>query len=141
MLFLKTILVVLLILVLLLKFSGLILKKTFVAAAMNSDYAKRRAAEERILEQADWIGKTGLFEQEERELPRYLRRELHEFLDEPDGLKAADLVYLGLLKDSRGQAHFWRMPTSNGEPAYAYIEINDNGIAECMGWGDRQPDK
>lgn len=88
---------------------------------------------------ADWIGTTGLDEGTERELPRYLRRELGEFLDDPQGLKAADLHYLGIHRDERGAAHFWRMPARGNETSFAYIEIDDSGNPSSYGWGDRQP--
>lgn len=51
--------------------------------------------EDSIREEADWFGKTGLDEETERELPRYLRLEFGEFLSDEDSLKASDLVYLG----------------------------------------------
>ena len=58
--------------------------------------------EDTTVEAADWIGKTWLDEDTERELPRYLRRELGESLADPDGLKANDLQYLGVQRDARG---------------------------------------
>src|SRR5437868_3310291 len=47
--------------------------------------------EEQFLESAAWLGKTGLGEDVERELPRYLRRELGESVLDPGSLKADDL--------------------------------------------------
>lgn len=52
-------------------------------------------AEEHILEIADWFGKTGLTDQEERLLPKYVRYEYGDLLVDDDGLKAYDLTYLG----------------------------------------------
>ena len=111
-----------------------------VRALPKSDYVRRRDAEEATMEAADWIGITGLDEATERELPRYLRRELHEFLDDPDGLKAAQLTYLGVLRDDRGLAHFWKLPERKefSGPTFAYIERNTDG-SWAMGWGTRRP--
>jgi hypothetical protein len=114
------------------------LKKEVSAA--HEQYVQRRAAEEQTLEVAKWIGQTGLDEETERELPRYLRREFGEFLDDPDGLKADDLVYLGVQHDQDGTAHFWRIPSrSQTEPCFAYVGIDTDGNAICLGWGDRTP--
>lgn len=109
-----------------------------LAPAM-SNYTRRRDAEEHAIEVADWIGRTGLDEGTERELPRYLRREFGEFLDDPEGLKANDLSYLGILTDARGRAHFWRIPSRRGEVSFAYVDISDEGDALSLGWGDRSP--
>lgn len=98
-----------------------------------------RQAERAVLEEADWMGRTGLPEDIERELPRYLRRELGEFLDQPGGLRAADLRYVGIASDSRGTAHFWQMPERGGEKPYAYVEIDAEGNAKGLGWGDWVP--
>lgn len=116
------------------------LRLVFAWAASRSSYAKRRQSEEETQEVADWIGRTGLGETIERELPRYLRRELHEFLDAPEGLRAAQLRYLGILGDERGLAHFWELASRSGspDPTYAYVAIDEKG-AWAMGWGDRQP--
>jgi hypothetical protein len=106
-----------------------------------SDYAQRREAEARTIEVADWMGRTGLDEATERELPRYLRREFGEFLGDPKGLKANDLQYLGVHADANGRAHFWRIPTRGGEASFAYIDIDDQGRAQSLGWGGRSPPK
>lgn len=98
-----------------------------------------RQAERALPEEADWIGRTGLPEDIERELPRYLRRELGEFLDQPGGLRAADLRYVGIATDTRGTAHFWQMPERAGEKPYAYVEIDAEGNAKGLGWGDWEP--
>ena len=110
------------------------------AAAAHAEYAGRRAVEEETLEPAEWIGRTGLDEATERELPRYLRREFGEFLDDPEGLKANDLQYMGLFRDERGPAHFWKVPSKAAqEPCFAYVEVDEAGQATCLGWGDRTP--
>src|SRR3989344_1064334 len=41
-----------------------------------------------VREEAEWIGKTGLSEELERELPRYLRREFGQSLFDADSIKA-----------------------------------------------------
>jgi hypothetical protein len=103
-----------------------------------SEYQRKRSAEEAAVEEAPWIGRTGLDEATERELPRYLRREFGEFLED-GGLKAADLKYLGLFKGPDGAAHFWQIPSRGGETAYAYVDVDGNGSALCLGWGDKGP--
>jgi hypothetical protein len=103
------------------------------------NYTRRRAVEDDTVEVADWFGRTGLDEGTERELPRYLRREFGEFLDDPEGLKAADLHYLGIHGDAQGRAHFWCIPSRGGEVSYAYVDISEGGEALSLGWGDRSP--
>ncbi|MCC6929480.1 MAG: hypothetical protein IT359_10865 [Gemmatimonadaceae bacterium] len=109
-------------------------------AAAHGQYLSRRQLEEATVEEASWFGRTGLDEATERELPRYLRREFGEFLDDPDGLKADDLQYLGVLTNDRGAAHFWKVPSKGQrEPYFAYVEIDREGNATSLGWGDRTP--
>lgn len=52
-------------------------------------------AEGHIREAADWFGQTGLSDEEERLLPKYVRYEYGDLLVDEDGLKAHDLTYLG----------------------------------------------
>ena len=106
----------------------------------SAEVDRRWEADRNLVEEAPWIGMTGLSEEDERELPRYLRREFGEVGAE-DGLRAADLIYLGVQTDSEGRAHFWRIPKREGEDAYAYayIDINAEGYAQCYGWGGREP--
>lgn len=72
-------------------------REAFVAAFATSEASARqqRATEECTLETADWIGRAGLDEAADRELPRSLRREWVETLGEPGALTASDLQYLG----------------------------------------------
>lgn len=104
-----------------------------------TNYTRRRDVEEHTVEIADWMGRTGLDEATERELPRYLRREFGEFQGDPEGLKANDLHYLGIHADERGRAHFWRIPSRGGEVSFAYVDVSEHGEALCLGWGDRSP--
>lgn len=104
----------------------------------TSEYERKRAEEEATLEEAPWIGKTGLGEETERELPRYLRREFGEFLED-DGLKASDLVYLGAFTEAPGVVHYWRIPYKDQEPVFAYVEVDARDGSECTGWGGRSP--
>jgi hypothetical protein len=103
--------------------------------------ARRITRASQVEESADWFGKTGLDEGTERELPRYLRREFGEAPDEEGSLRASDLHYLGVHRDAeRGPAHFWRVARSQGgEPWYAYVEVDQQGGATSLGWGDREP--
>jgi hypothetical protein len=89
-----------------------------------------------IIELAPWFGTTGLSDETERELSRYLRREFGEFLDEPNALKAADLTYLGAFTEQEGIVHYWQVPY-HGEPAFAYVIAA--GPNWHMGWGNRKP--
>lgn len=135
--------IVLLLLFLALLFAAyrLLRRSRFGLDAALDDYARRRAVEDAALESASWFGRTGLPEADERELPRYLRREFGELLDVPGALQAADLVYLGRFADGAGSVHFWRIPRRDGETDYyAYIEVAADGETACFGWGDRSPE-
>ncbi len=96
------------------------------------------AAEETLTEEADWFGTTGLDDDLERELPKYLRRESGELLLEEGSLKASDLKYLGAFEEPDATVHYWLVPSHHGEPTYAYIEIHGSGQS-CTGWGGREP--
>ena len=89
-------------------------------------------------ETADWFGKTGLTDETERELPRYLRREFGETLSEEGALQASDLIYLGIFQEQPGPVHYWRIPSKdvNSDPYFAYVEDYPEG---AMGWGNKQP--
>ncbi len=106
----------------------------------SADVDRRWEADKNLIEVAPWIGKTGLHEEDERELPRYLRREFGE-VGADDGLKASDLTYLGIQTDDQGRAHFWSIKRSEREAtyAYAYIDINEKGDVHGFGWGGRDP--
>ena len=108
-------------------------------AEASAEVGRRWAAEENLVEEASWFGKTGLSDEDERELPRYLRREFGEVGVE-DGLKAADLIDLGIQNDDQGRAHFWSIPKKGGETyAYACIDIDEDGHPLCYEWGGREP--
>jgi len=117
-------------------FLKLAILAAFRVAVARSPNTRKRELEHEVPEKADWFGTTGLDDATERELPRYLRRELGEYLDDPAALKASDLKYLGVLTDERGPAHFWAMPERHGERSFAYVDIDADGVAS-MGWGDR----
>lgn len=118
-----------------------LLRRLLGRSGAVGSYMQQRSAEENTIELADWFGRTGLDDATERELPRYLRREFGEFLDDPEGLKANDLQYLGVLSDERGRAHFWRISSrpSGAAPSHAYIAIDEQGQDLTYGWGDRDP--
>lgn len=61
-------------------------------------FIRNDLAEEHILEIADWFGKTGLSDSEERLLPKYVRYEYGDLLVDDDGLKAYDLTFIGCYK-------------------------------------------
>lgn len=94
-------------------------------------------AEEAVVEEAEWIGTTGLPEEVERELPKYMRREAGELLLEEGLLKASDLTYLGAFEEPDATVHYWSVPSRDGEPTYAYVEVA--GGRTCTGWGGREP--
>lgn len=97
--------------------------------------------DEQTREEALWFGKTGLPDDEERELPRYLRREYGQTLSQPNSLKASDLTYLGVFQEGIETVHYWRINDGEKEPHFAYIVIAPKE-REVIGWGDRKaPEK
>ncbi|WP_162932202.1 hypothetical protein [Solimonas sp. K1W22B-7] len=98
--------------------------------------------EEATLEDAEWFGTTGLHEEIEWELPRYLRRELGQSLFDEGSLKANDLKYVGVFLEqgiaSPLKVHYWRMPYQDDEPVYAYVDVSPDGET-CTGWGNQSP--
>ena len=94
-------------------------------------------AEETVVEEAEWFGSTGLSEETERELPKYMRREAGELLLDEGSLKASDLTYIGAFEEPDATVHYWSVPSSDGEPSYAYVEVR--GGQTCTGWGGREP--
>lgn len=61
-------------------------------------FIRNEIAEDTLLENADWFGKTGLTESEERNLPKYIRAEYGHLLTDDDGIKAEDLTFIGCFK-------------------------------------------
>lgn len=95
--------------------------------------------EEEVREEAEWIGKTSLSEELERELPRYLRREFGQSLFDADSIKAADLAYLGKFLEDGKTVHYWRVPYKQKSVTYyAYIEVSRAG-GTVTGWGSKSP--
>lgn len=62
--------------------------------------------EQKVLEDAPWIGKTGLSGERERELPRYLRREFGQTIFDQGSLKAANLSYVGRFDEKGEVVHY-----------------------------------
>ena len=118
----------------------------------EDEFTRSMRAEENTVEQANWIGCTGLGEDVERELPRYLRLEFGESILDDDSLKAADMIYLGIFaldkKNLEEQfspdahsVHVWQLPGyDEDDPYYGYIEIWKDGTT-CFGMGDYLPQK
>jgi|GEM_PF-6721340 len=107
-------------------------------------------AEQEIKETACWFGRTGLHEETERELPRYLRLEFGESVLDDDCLKASDLCYIGHAKILENEkehfssesifVHCWKMPGSNSENStYAYVETDESGNERGTGMGNYLP--
>lgn len=92
--------------------------------------------EEVFLEDAPWFGRTGLGDEVERELPRYLRREFGESVFDEDALKASELEYLGVYNDGGMPVHFWRLPSSL-EPTFATVTVCPGGT--ITSWGTDAP--
>jgi len=114
--------------------------ETLASPEYQEKMADLNASHERehvVIEQAPWIGTTGLDEETERELPKYLRREFGESLIEEGSLKAADLTYLGRFPAAHGFTHFWRVPSSEPD-VFAYVEEHADGPG-LMAWGNRKP--
>ena len=88
---------------------------------------ERQQREEALREEAPWLGRTGLSDEDERELPRYLRREYGEdIFSDPLALKAADLHYLGQATLADGSVgHYWEVPGS--EVSYAAVYRHTDG--------------
>jgi len=119
---------------------------------IEDEATRNQKAEDEMQEEAPWFGTTGLDEETEREVPRYLRLEYGEFILDEDSLKARDLTYLGRFQLTAKEleegdfasdtvaVHFWRYPASGSEPAYAYVEEWDNGDT-CIGMGSYFPTK
>jgi hypothetical protein len=96
--------------------------------------------EELIREEAPWLGKTGLPDDDERELPRYLRREFGQLLSQPGALRAQNLQYLGVFTQGIETVHYWRINYGSPEPKFAYVVIAPKD-RQVMGWGNRTPPK
>jgi hypothetical protein len=92
--------------------------------------------EEKIREEAPWIGKTGLKENVERELPQYLRREFGQTIFDKGSLKASNLLYEGRFDEKGEEIHYWKIAYEK-ETSYAYVIIR--GRSTTTGWGDRSP--
>ena len=115
---------------------------------IEDEFTRSQQAENETIEQADWIGATGLGEDTERELPRYLRLEYGESILDDDSLKAAELTYLGAFEPTKADikqqfsegttlVHCWTIPSEN--EMYAYVEIFRDGET-CMGMGGYLPE-
>lgn len=94
--------------------------------------------EEQVVEQADWFGKTGLPDAVERELSRYLRRELGQSIFEKGSLRADNLQYVGVYPEGLNSIRFWRIVDGAKEPRFAYISVSTSGQTS-LGWGGKQP--
>ena len=104
----------------------------------HADVKRRWEADSKLVEEAPWFGQTGLGDSVERELPRYLRRAFGEVGAE-DGLKAADLSYLGVQTDEQGATHVWAIPSKTGSACtHAYIEVHATG-ALCLAGANVNP--
>jgi hypothetical protein len=112
------------------------------AAAAYFWYSKRRSSEVRkslaavflqpspeelVTEEAPWLGVTGLGSEAEREVARYLRREIGQSVDDPNSVKLNDLEYLGVYLDGPYPAHYWRY-SSGGETGYVSLMPAPNGL-------------
>lgn len=115
------------------------------AQLASAEYKKRVQAElermhkeEQVIEQAPWFGKTGLPDAVERELPRYLRRELGQSIFEKGSLRADNLQYVGVYPEGLNSIRFWRIVDGAKEPRFAYISVSTSGQTS-LGWGGKQP--
>ncbi|RFP10612.1 MULTISPECIES: hypothetical protein [unclassified Duganella] len=96
--------------------------------------------DEAVIENAPWFGKTGLSEEDERELPRYVRREFGRLLSEPGAIKASDLEYIGQFIEGGDVVHYWRIPNGSEAASFAYI-VASPPEHQVVGWGNRRPPK
>jgi hypothetical protein len=104
------------------------------------DRVEAMKKEETAREECSWFGKTGLSEEDERQLPRYLRREFGMSLSSPEALKAQDLEYLGMFIQGVETVHYWRINHGSSTPKFAYV-VSAPDDRQVMGWGDRAPPK
>lgn len=117
---------------------------------IEDEFARSQAAEDEIVEKAEWFGTTGLDDATERSLPRYLRLEFGESILDEYALQARDLNYLGVLElteperhagsfpEETCRVHFWSIPTGNIPPLYGYVEEARDGSL-CLGLGPYFP--
>ncbi|MCP2040231.1 hypothetical protein L1281_000813 [Neisseria sp. HSC-16F19] len=100
---------------------------------------ERQQREEALREEAPWFGRTGLSDEDERELPRYLRREYGEdIFSDPHALKAAELYYLGQAALADGSVgHYWQVPGS--EVSYAAVYCYADGSLHYSCWAEPPP--
>jgi hypothetical protein len=97
----------------------------------------RQAAEDAVIEQAPWFGTTGLPDEVERRVPRYVRLEFGESLANAGALRAADIEYVGAFIEAEGRVHYWRIPASAvPDPLYVYYVEGPGGL---MALGGRAP--
>ena len=96
--------------------------------------------EELVVETSPWFGRTGLSAEIERELPRYLRRELGQTLSQAGAIRASDLQYLGVFNEGVEVIHYWRVPLAAKEPVFAYV-VAEPSERRITGWGGRHPTK
>lgn len=98
-----------------------------------------------VQESAAWLGTTGLTDEQERKLPRYVRMELGQSLQDSNAVQARDLDYIGHFVEPDGTVYYWRIPdraNAHGDthtgPAYAYIRKDTDGVF-YTDWGNRTP--
>ncbi len=101
--------------------------------------------ETKVQESAPWLGSTGLTDEQERAVPRYVRMELGQSLQDANAVKAQDLQYTGHFTESDGTVYYWRIPdkaNAHGDthagPAYVYIRKDAAGVF-YTDWGNRTP--
>lgn len=125
-------------------YSGLCKTEFFYAlpdGSITDDiFTRNDVAEETIQEIADWFTTTGLTEEEERTLPKYVRYEYGDLLVDDDGMKAHDLKFLGKFllnkqliqlmhldtKCNPTEIYIWHYYNEH----YAYAYRNNSGILE-----------
>ena len=97
-------------------------------------------------EQAPWFGQTGLSDEQERRLPRYVRMELGQRLGDAETVRAADLQFMGHFDEKDGQVYYWQLPpnavslkrATRQSPRFAYIRLAKEG-GTYLDWGNRLP--
>ena len=101
--------------------------------------------EAKVQEAAPWLGHTGLTDEQERALPRYVRAELGQSLQDANPVKAQDLEFVGHFDEADGTVYYWRIPdkaNAHGDthkgPAYAYVRKGADGVF-YTDWGNRTP--
>ena len=123
--------------------AGLIKSNAFMGSHLQKLNQMQTEAQQQ--ESAPWFGTTGLSTEQEQRLPRYVRMELNQKLEQADAVKAQDLQFIGRFNEADGTVYYWQLPpnevskkpATRGSARYAYLRQAQNG--NYLDWGNRLP--